>query len=139
MSSRKGRQDAKEPQMDIEQTVKDVLNVAFAIHSEFGPGMFESTYQLILARELIKMGHQVETEKVLSFSYKGEIYADAYRIDLMIDNELIVELKSTEQMHPVYSKQVLTYLKLSGKKLGLVLNFGVTHLKDGIVRLVNHY
>lgn len=125
--------------MDIEQTVKDVLNVSFAIHTEFGPGMFESTYQMILARELIKMGHQVECEKSLSFSYQGEVYPDAYRIDLLIDNELIVELKSTEQMHPVYSKQVLTYLKLSGKKVGLVLNFGVPHLKDGIVRLVNHY
>lgn len=97
----------------------------------------ESVYEQILAFELRKRGHKVETQRPIDITYDGHRIEDAFRADLVIDDKLIVELKSVEKVSPVHRKQLLTYLKLSGKKLGLLINFGEARIKDGITRLVN--
>lgn len=116
---------------------KIILDCAFKIHTDLGPGLFESVYEEILYNELINKRLNVERQKVLPIRY-GETRVDnAFRIDLVIDNKVIVEIKSVEKVLPVHQKQLLTYLKLSGLKLGLLINFNEAHLKDGITRIVN--
>jgi len=116
---------------------KIILDCAFKIHTDLGPGLFESVYEEILYNELINKRLKVERQKVLPIRY-GETRVDnAFRIDLVIDNKVIVEIKSVEKVLPVHQKQLLTYLKLSGLKLGLLINFNEAHLKDGITRIVN--
>ena len=116
---------------------KIILDCAFKIHTDLGPGLFESVYEEILYNELINKRLNVERQKVLPIRY-GETRVDnAFRIDLVIDNKVIVEIKSVEKVLPVHQKQLLTYLKLSGLKLGLLINFNEAHLKDGTTRIVN--
>ena len=123
----------------LEKVAKKVLDTAYGIHTKFGSGLLENAYQIILATELRKFGFKVETEKDCSFSYNGTDYHHAYRIDMLINDELILELKSCKEMSQVFAKQLLTYLRLSGHRLGFVINFGMDSLKHGIVRVVNHY
>jgi len=116
---------------------KIILDCAFKIHTDLGPGLFESVYEEILYNELINKRFNVERQKALPIRY-GETRVDnAFRIDLVIDNKVIVEIKSVEKVLPVHQKQLLTYLKLSGLKLGLLINFNEAHLKNGITRIVN--
>ena len=124
--------------MDIEKVGKDILDVSFAIHSKFGSGLLEKAYRIVLATELRRLGHTVEEEKACGFAYNGVAYENMFRVDLLVDGTVVVELKSVGRMEPVFAKQCLTYLKLLGKPLGFVLNFGMPSLKDGIVRLVNN-
>uniref|UniRef100_A0A832DIW5 GxxExxY protein n=1 Tax=Ignavibacterium album TaxID=591197 RepID=A0A832DIW5_9BACT len=114
----------------------DIIGCAYKVHSKLGPGLLESTYQVCLVYELQKMGYFVEAEKVLPVVY-DEIKLDAgYRIDLMVNKSVIVELKSVEAINDVHIAQVLTYLKLADVKLGLLINFNVKDLKQGIKRFV---
>ena len=117
---------------------KNILDTAFEIHSELGPGLFESVYEEILSSELSNKKLKVERQKILPIEYKNTTIKDAFRIDLLVEDKVIVEIKSVESIQPVHKKQLLTYLKLSHRKLGLLLNFNEAHLKDGIVRIVNH-
>jgi len=114
----------------------EIIGAAYQVHSELGPGLLESTYEVCLEYELIKSGFKVERQKSLPVIY-DEIKLEAgYRIDLLVEDSIIVELKSVSSIEPIHKAQVLTYLKLSKLKLGLLLNFNVTDMKKGINRFV---
>ncbi|HXA14066.1 MAG TPA: GxxExxY protein [Opitutaceae bacterium] len=103
---------------------------------ELGPGLLESVYEVVLAKELEKRGCKVERQKPISFAFGGNVFDEGFRTDLLVNDLVIVELKSTEQTHPVHKKQLKTYLRLSGKHLGLLINFGTELFKDGVSRVV---
>jgi GxxExxY protein len=114
----------------------DIIGGAYKVHSGLGPGLLESTYQVCLEYELKKMGYNVEAEKALPVIYDEIKLDDGYRIDLMVNKSVTVELKSVEAINDVHIAQLLTYLKLSDVKLGLLINFNVNDLKQGIRRFV---
>ena len=124
--------------MDIEKIGKDVLDSAFAIHSRFGSGLLEKAYRIFLAAELRRLGHSVEEEKNGTGVFNGTSYENMFRVDLLVDDAVVVELKSVSRNEPVFAKQCLTYLRLLDKRLGYVVNFGMPSLKDGIQRVVNN-
>ena len=124
--------------MDIEKIGKDVLDSAFAIHSRFGSGLLEKAYRIFLAAELRRLGHSVEEEKNGTVVFNGTSYENMFRVDLLVDDAVVVELKSVSRNEPVFAKQCLTYLRLLDKRLGYVVNFGMSSLKDGIQRVVNN-
>ena len=113
-----------------------VLNAAFKIHSALGPGLLESAYEECLFYELSKEDILIEKQKCLPLVYEDVRLDAGYRIDLMVDNKVIVEIKAVEAINDVHLAQILTYMKLSKKRVGLLINFNVKHLKDGIKRLV---
>ena len=112
-----------------------VIGAAIAVHRELGPGLLESVYEKCLALELIKSGLQVCSQKEIPLTYKGLALESGFRADLIIENKVLVELKSVDQILPVHTAQVLTYLKLSNRRTGLLINFNVQLLKNGIKRL----
>jgi GxxExxY protein len=114
----------------------DIIGAAYKVHSALSPGLLESTYEVCLEYELIKMGYKVERQKPLPVIYDAIELDAGYRIDLLIEDSVIVELKSVNEMNPLFKAQLMTYLKLSGLTLGLILNFNVTDLKKGITRIV---
>jgi GxxExxY protein len=121
---------------DVELVGRKVLDAAFKIHTGLGPGLLESVYEACLAYEMRKSGLMVETQVALPVIYY-EVKVDAgLRIDLLVENCVIVELKSVETMHPVFEAQLLTYLKLTKCRLGYLINFNVPHLRDGFKRMV---
>ena len=113
------------------------VDSAVQLHKALGPGLLESVYQNVLARRLQKRGLEVESQVNISFMFDGEKYDQGFRADLIIENKVIVELKSVETVIPVHKKQLLTYLRLTGLKLGYLLNFGDALMKDGITRIIN--
>jgi GxxExxY protein len=123
--------------MNENQISKIVLDVAFKLHTEVGPGLLESAYEAALAHDLIENGLLVETQVPVPFVYKDVKLEVGYRIDILINKIVVLEIKSVEQLAPVHFAQTLTYLKLADKKLGLLINFNNKHLKDGIHRIVN--
>jgi len=113
-----------------------IIGLAYNVHSELGPGLLESTYETCLEYELLNAGFKVERQKALPVIYK-EIKLDAgYRIDLLVENSIIIEIKSVDSINPIFEAQLLTYLKLARIKLGLLINFNVTDLKKGLMRRV---
>jgi len=114
-----------------------VVNCAYRLHRKLGPGLLESVYETILERMLLRAGLRVERQKSISFEFEGMIFQDAFRIDLLVEGQVVVELKSVEKDQKVHGKQVLTYLKVLDLKLGLVINFGAPYLVDGIQRVAN--
>jgi GxxExxY protein len=117
---------------------KQVLDAAFAVHTALGPGLLESTYRACLAYELRKRGMRVETEVAVPVVYDQMKMVDVgYRMDMLVEGELVVEIKSFEAITPMHKAQLLTYLKHSKRRLGLLLNFKEPYLKDGICRMVN--
>ena len=112
------------------------MSSAFAVHSALGPGLLESVYQTCFNHELAKRGRVVQKEVKLPMHYDGITFADGLRLDTLVDDLVICELKVVEVMHPVFTAQILSYLKLSGKRLGFLINFNVPLIKDGIHRLV---
>ena len=125
--------------MNLKEITGDVVDAAVQIHKTLGPGLLESVYELVLEAELKRRGHSVERQKDVSFDYQGMHFDNAFRLDLLVDDSVILELKSTEKMLPVYAKQLKTYLVLTGKTIGLVLNFGMTTMREGICRVANGY
>ena len=121
----------------INQVSGMVVDAAMRVHTLLGPGLLESAYQACLAKELRKRGLIVETQVGLPVVYEGEKLELGYRIDLLVENLVIVEIKSVEAIHPVHEAQLLSYLRLSGKNVGLLINFHVARLKDGIKRMVD--
>ena len=121
--------------MQTNEITAQILNAAFKVHTALGPGLLESAYQACLVHELRKAGLIVEVEKPLPLVYDDIKLDCGYRIDLLVENEVIVELKTVEAFRDVHLAQVLTYLRLSGKHVGLLLNFYVKSLKDGIKRV----
>lgn len=123
--------------MEINQITEQILKCAYQVHTALGPGLLESAYEECLFFELIQSGMTVVKQKPLPLVYK-EVKLDAgYRIDLLVENKVVIEIKSVEAISDVHVAQVLTYLKLSGCKIGLLLNFNVVSLKQGIKRLAN--
>src|SRR5437763_459523 len=116
---------------------KLVLDAAFRIHNRTGPGLLESVYEILLAYELRKAGLRVERQVPVPIRYDEVTFDEGFRVDLLVEDRIIVELKSVEQLAKVHSKQVLTQLRLSQRHLGLLINFGEWRLKDGIERIVN--
>ncbi|MFY8216080.1 MAG: GxxExxY protein [Chthoniobacterales bacterium] len=115
-----------------------VIDAAIKIHRELGPGLLESVYEAVLARDLSRRGFAVERQKLVPFVYDGMQFEEGLRLDLLIDGCVIVELKSVEKLAPVHSKQVLTYLRLMKLPVGLLVNFGAATLKEGLHRIVNN-
>jgi GxxExxY protein len=114
-----------------------IVSCAMHVHSVLGPGLLESAYQGCLAHELRKRGYDVASQVGLPVVYEGEKIELGYRIDLIVQNLVIVEVKSVEAVHPVHQAQLLSYMRLSGISVGLLINFYVTHLRDGIKRMVD--
>ncbi|MEP0368032.1 MAG: GxxExxY protein [Cyclobacteriaceae bacterium] len=113
-----------------------IIGCVYKVHTELGPGLLESTYEVCLEHELLKTGLNVERQKALPVVY-NEIKLDAgYRIDLLVNGQIILELKSVDEIAPIHKAQLMTYLKLSGLKLGLLLNFNVQDMKKGINRII---
>ena len=125
------------PVARVNQVSGSVVNAAMKVHSLLGPGLLESAYQACLAQELRKRGLIAETQVGLPVVYEGEKLELGYRIDLLVENLVIVEIESVDAIHPVHEAQLLSYLRLSGKNVGLLINFNVARLKDGIKRMVN--
>ena len=118
---------------------KGVVDAAFKIHSKLGPGLLESAYEACLAHELTRRGYQVERQKPQPVVYEGLEIEVGYRLDILVNGEVILELKAVEQVLPIHHAQLVTYLKLSGRTLGLLINFNVPLIKQGIKHLaINH-
>jgi len=117
----------------------DVLDLSIRLHRELGPGLLESVYETVLAGKLIELGYSVDRQKPIDIQFEGRRFEAAFRIDLLVDQKLLVEVKSVERLNPAHSKQLLTYLRLTNLQLGLLINFGGATLKEGFRRLVNNY
>ncbi len=123
--------------MDIEEIGKIIVDSAIKVHRSLGPGLLESAYQICLAHELLKMGLKVACEVTLPIVYDGETIETGYRIDMLVENCVIIENKTVDQLSPVHEAQLLTYLKLRGCWLGFLLNWNTVRMKSGIRRMVN--
>jgi len=123
----------------IDDVSGDVVDAAIKIHRELGPGLLESVYETVLAASLRRSGYPVDRQKPVDIEYDGMRFPAAFRIDLLVDERLIVEIKSVDQLNPAHAKQLLTYLRLTGQPVGLILNFAGETMKEGIRRLVNNY
>lgn len=123
--------------MTENEIARKILDAAFLVHSKLGPGLLESVYEVALAHELRKAGLNVVRQRPMPILYDGIRFEEGFRADLLVESKVIVELKSVVAVSPVHGKQVLTQLRLSELKLGLLINFGETHLKNGIKRIIN--
>ena len=121
----------------INTITEAIIGAAIEVHRTLGPGLLESAYEACLVYELVQRGFQVERQKTLAITYKGVTIDAGYRLDLLVNEEVIVELKAVEKLTPIHTAQLLSYLRLSEKKVGLLINFNVKLLKHGIKRLVN--
>jgi GxxExxY protein len=119
------------------EIARQVVDAAFHVHTRLGPGLLESVYQAVLAHELRKRGLSVETEVPIPVRYEGLELEIGFRADMIVNDKVIIELKSVEQIAPVHPKQLLTYLRLADKRLGLLINFSTVLIKNGINRVVN--
>jgi GxxExxY protein len=125
------------PKMTENEIAKEIVDAAFKIHTTLGPGLLESVYEVVLAHELSNRGLHVERQKSLPVVYESIRLEEGFRADLLVSNKVIVELKSVEEISPVHKKQLLTYLRLADKRLGLLINFGEARIRDGITRIAN--
>ena len=124
--------------MDLNFITSQIIQAAIAVHKALGPGLLESVYQKCMVIELNRMGIRVESEVELPIFYRDQKITDlGFRIDLLVESVIIVELKSVEAVKPVHKKQLLTYLRLTEKEIGLLINFNEVLLKDGISRIIN--
>lgn len=124
--------------MAFEELTGRIIEAGMRVHTALGPGLLESAYEACLLFELHRRKIQAATQVALPVVYENVRIDAGYRIDLLVEDAVIVELKSVEKILPIHQAQLLSYLKLSGKKVGLLMNFNVVHLKDGIKRMVNH-
>jgi GxxExxY protein len=125
--------------MDPEAIMRDIVDAAYRIHVALGPGLLESVYQSVLARDLVRRGHIVRIQQPIRFEYDGMVFEQGLRPDMIVDGLVVVELKSVEFFAPVHPKQLLTYLRLLRLRYGLLINFGGATLKEGIRRVINGY
>lgn len=123
--------------MNINDISGEIIDAAMKVHSALGPGLLESAYQACLKHELEKRGLKVQSQVVLPVIYDGVTIDLGYRIDLLVEDSVIIELKAVEKTTPIHQAQLLSYLKLSDRRLGLLINFNVLRLKEGIMRMVN--
>jgi len=121
---------------ELNKITETIIGAAMSVHQELGPGLLESAYEACLAYELAECGLAVERQKALPVKYRGVKVDCGYRIDLLVEEKVIVELKAQDRLEPIHKAQLLSYLKLSGCKVGLLMNFNVRMLKNGIHRMV---
>jgi GxxExxY protein len=124
---------------DLEELANIAFNAGLQLHKELGPGLLESVYEIILEDMLVGQGLFVERQKAIPIVFHGRLFEENFRADLIVENQLLIELKSTEFYAPVHAKQVLTYLRLANLPLGFLMNFGAGMFKDGVKRLANDY
>ena len=122
---------------ELDKITQTIIGAAIQVHQALGPGLLESAYEVCLAYDLGKLGYKVEKQKPLPWIYKKVMLDCAYRLDLLVEDKVIVEIKVVDQVMPIHQAQVLSYLKLSGFKVGLLINFNVKLLKNGIQRIIN--
>lgn len=122
---------------DVDRISGDVLNLAIQLHRELGPGLLETVYETVLAAQLARMDYKVERQKPVDIEYDGLRFEAAFRIDILVDEKLLIEIKSLDRLHAAHAKQLLTYLRLTNQPVGLLINFGGATLKEGFRRLVN--
>ena len=122
---------------DLEAIAADAIDVSMRLHRDLGPELLESVYETVLAAKLAKLGYFVERQVPVSFEFDGMTFEGAFRIDLLIERALILEIKSVERLNAAHAKQLLTYLRLTKRPLGLLINFGGATLKEGLRRIVN--
>ena len=123
--------------MDENDIARETVDAALQVHKALGPGLLESVYEVVLAQELCRRGLEVERQVAVPVVYQNLVFEEGFRADLILNRKVIVEIKSVERLAPVHKKQLLTYLRLAGLKLGLLINFNEALLKDGITRIVN--
>ena len=123
---------------ELDDITGAVVDAAIKMHRELGPGLLESVYEVVLARALEKRGFRVERQKSIRFEYDGMVFEEGFRVDLLVEGRVVVEIKSVENLAPVHSKQLLTYLRLMRLPVGLLINFGEAILKEGLHRVVNN-
>ncbi len=123
---------------ELDEITGAIIDAAMKIHRELGPGLLEAVYEIVLARALVRRGLAVERQKPVCFEYDGMTFEEGFRVDLLVEGKVVVELKSVEKISPVHGKQVLTYLRLMKLPVGLLLNFGAATLKEGLQRVVNN-
>ena len=123
--------------MNENAVAREIVDAAYQIHKKLGPGLLESVYETVLAFKLERRGLRVRRQVPVSIVYEGIRFDEGFRADLIVENEVIVEQKSVEAVAPVHKKQLLTYLRLADKRLGLLINFGAALMKEGITRVVN--
>jgi len=116
---------------------KEVVDAAYCVHTKLGPGLLESVYEVVLSYELEKRGLSVARQQSVPIKYDGLAFDEGFRADIIVEDSVILELKSVEKTVPVHKKQLLTYLRLTDKKLGLLINFGAPLIKHGVSRVVN--
>jgi GxxExxY protein len=124
---------------DIEAIATDVIDISLRLHRDLGPGLLESVYETILAARLASLGYTVSRQQPIDIEFDGLRFYGAFRADLIIDGSLLVEIKSVERLNAAHTKQLLTYLRLTKRPLGLLINFGGETLKGGLRRIVNNY
>ncbi len=123
--------------MNENEIGKEVVDAAIAVHRELGPGLMETVYEVILAHDLKLRGLEVERQVRVSIEYRGIKFDEGFRADLILNDRVLIELKSVKKLTAAHRKQIQTYLRLTGMKLGFLLNFGEALMKDGIIRAVN--
>ncbi len=123
----------------IDKVSHDVIGLSMRIHTALGPGLFESVYETVLAGKLSKLGYRVDRQMPINIEFEGTQFPNAFKIDLLVDRQLVVEMKSVEKPNALHAQQLLTYLRLMNLPVGLVINFSCISLKDGIRRVVNNY
>ncbi len=124
---------------DIDAISGDVVDLALRIHRDLGPGLLEQVYETVLAGKLIEKGYAVRRQVPIDIEFEGNRFPAAFKLDLLVENQLIVEIKSVERLAAVHGKQLLTYLRLSHQPVGLLINFGGGTLKEGLRRIVNDH
>jgi GxxExxY protein len=122
---------------ELEGIARDAVDSAYLIYRELGPGLLETVYEVLLARELERRGHRVRRQVPVPIVFQGLRFDEGFRADLIVDERLLIELKSVEEFAPVHGKQVLTYLRLLNFRLGLLINFGAALFKKGVKRVAN--
>lgn len=125
--------------MSDDVITQKIIGASIAVHKELGPGLLESTYDVCLLHEFEALNLRAERQKLVPIYYKGNTLDCGYRLDFLIEDKIVVELKSVDAIHPIHIAQLLTYLKLSRLRLGLLINFNSIKLTDGIRRVVNNY
>lgn len=124
---------------EFDRISKNIVDACFTVHKEMGPGLLESIYELCLIRELQTRELHVESQVSIPLLYKGMELSKDFRIDILVENEIILEIKAVETLLAVHEAQLISYLKLADKRLGFLVNFNVAWLKDGLKRMVNNY
>lgn len=121
----------------LDEVTGGIVDACVKLHTNLGPGLLESIYETVLARDLERRGFRVERQKPVSFEYDGIDFVDALRVDILVESRVVVEIKSVEKLLPVHPKQLLTYLRLLKLPVGLLVNFGAPSMKEGLHRIVN--